>query len=301
MVSVIIPSYNSEKTIAGCLEALQNQSYSGEYEIILVDSSDDRTPQIVRSQFPEIKYIHLQQKTDPGTARNLGVEESTGELLLFIDSDCRAAPDWIECHIQRHRDHNVAACGGAVINGNDHRSNVAWAGYLAEFREFIPEQPGREVEHIPTCNISYKRNIFESLQGFNPRYYPQEDLEFNFRLRKNGAIIYFDPDVKIEHRHRTELKSFFIHQNRVGKITSKMLKILPLEGAEIARNKTLALLMLPALPVVKWLRTVLLFWRLQRKTIVKHPMSTVIFAIGLIPWAAGFISGVFTNINDGKK
>lgn len=301
MISVIIPSYNSEKTISQCLDSLQNQTFSGDYEIILVDSSVDGTPQIVRAQFPEIKYIHLQQKTDPGTARNIGFKQSRGDLILFIDSDCRAAPDWIERHDQRHRDENIAACGGSVINGNDPRSNVAWAGYLAEFREFIPEQPAREVKHIPTCNISYKRDIFERLDGFNPRYYPQEDLEFNYRLCKSGATIYFDPSVKIYHRHRTEISSFFIHQKRVGTITSKMLKILPLEGAVIARNKMLALLMLPILPSVKWLRTMLLFWRLQRKTIVKHPLSAVIFAVGLVPWAAGFISGVFTSIHIRKK
>ena len=82
MISVVIPSYNSRHTIESCLNSLLNQSYKGEYEIILADSSVDNTLGIVRERFPQVKLIHFEQKTDPGTARNHGVQQSRGELIL---------------------------------------------------------------------------------------------------------------------------------------------------------------------------------------------------------------------------
>jgi len=304
MVSVIIPSYNSENTIAKCLDALSTQSYKGEYEIILVDSSTDRTPDIVRKNYPSVQFIHLAQKTDPGTARNLGLKKSNGDPVLFIDSDCEAAPDWMEKMTGAHLRNKHAAVGGGVRNGNNSRSTVAWAGYIAEFREFIPEQPLKEVDHIPTCNISYKREIFDKLGGFNPKYYPQEDLEFNLRLINSGKKILFDPQITIRHHHRTQVAAFFRHQKIIGKITSKMLRILPLEGSSIARSKIKTIVLMPVIPLVKWFRTITLFLKLNREVITKHPLAALLFAVGLFPWIAGFMAGVFSEElfnNSGKQ
>ena len=296
MISVILPSYNSEKTIIPVINALKNQTFNEPYEIILVDSSTDKTPELVRSNFPEIGYIHLAKKTDPGTARNIGLSKSNGDIILFIDSDCVAQPDWIEKMVAMHRLTDHAAIGGSVINGNDHSSNIAWAGYIAEFREFIPQHPQREIGHIPTCNISYKRKYLEELGGFNPNYYPQEDLDFNFRLTQSGATILFYPAAQVAHNHRTELKAFFRHQKNVGRITSLMLKILPLEGSSIARNKLKSLIAIWFIPVVKLIRTLVVFLRLNPRVIVQHPLSVFIFGLGLVPWSLGFIKGVFTTL-----
>ncbi len=301
MVSVIIPSYNSEKTIAACLKALQSQTYSGEYEIILVDSSQDRTPQIVRENFPDVRFFHFPQKTDPGTARNYGLKNSSGDPVLFIDSDCLAEKDWIERMVETHQKKEHMAVGGAVLNGNDPKNQVAWAGYFAEFREFLPEYPKHTAAHIPTCNISYKRTIFERIEPFHPRYYPQEDLEFNYRLRQAGYSILFNPQIKIRHNHRTRLKSFYGHQHRVGQITSRMLRILPLEGSTLARNRWLAVLSFPVLPLVKFARTMLIFMQKQPRTLLGNPLAVLIFFTGLFPWMVGFLQGVLAkNISEAE-
>ena len=294
MVSVILPSYNSERTIVAVLNALKNQTFSEPYEIILVDSSSDSTPDLVRTNFPDIQFIHLEKKTDPGTARNLGISNSTGSIILFIDSDCIAESNWIERMVNIHRKNpDFLAVGGSVKNGNRSNSAVAWAGYMAEFREFIPEQQSREVKHIPTCNISYKREILINLKGFNPDYYPQEDLDFNYRLIQSGGKILFNPEIQVKHTHRTELSSFFKHQLRIGNITSKMLKILDLEGYTIVRSKLKLILAILFIPLVKWVRTFQVFWKLNRQIITTHPVSVFIFGIGLIPWTIGFIKGAF--------
>lgn len=291
-ISIIIPSYNSENTVEGCLRSLRMQSYRGEYEIILVDSSCDRTPEIVSENFPEVELIHLEKKTDPGTARNIGIKEAKGDVLALIDSDCIAAHDWLEKIETAHRSPH-GAIGGVVKFGNQKDNPVAWAGYIAEFREFLPEQPKREVIHIPTCNISYKSRIFCKFGFFQGEYYPQEDLVFNYNLRKNGERILMDPAIQVFHIHRSGLKEFLNHQKKIGTITSKVLKVIQSEGSFIARNPNLAPFLIPLLPMVKFSRTVLVFLRFQPESITKRPLVLLLFALGLVYWVIGFTRGVY--------
>lgn len=77
-----------------------------------------------------------------------------------------------------------------------------------------------------------------------------------------------------------------------------MLKILPLEGATIARNKLLATITIPILPLVKWWRTVLVFLKWRSEIINQHVMATGILALGLVPWAVGFLQGAWEKIDE---
>jgi len=294
MISVIVPSYNSEATIKQCLDSLKNQSYMGDYEVILVDSSIDKTPQIVASEYSKVKLIHLQQKTDPGSARNIGIKEAKGDLIAFIDSDCLAKNDWLEKIAISHNSlYNVA--GGSVNIANRDDDLVGYAGYIAEFREFLPELPKRELKHIPTCNISYKKNIFDKFGMFRGEYYPQEDLVYNYNLRSSGERIIFDPSIQVYHYHRSGLKDFLRHQHMIGITTSKVLKTIDLGGSFIARNKLILTLAILFLPTVKFFRTIYDFIKYQPKTIIKRPLVLLLFALGLAYWVIGFARSAYTN------
>lgn len=292
MISIIIPSYNSEKTAKECLRSLQEQTYRGEYEIIFVDSSCDGTPDIVSRNYPEVKLIHLDHKTDPGAARNRGIGEARGDVIAFIDSDCVAAHDWLE-HISLAHQTSYNVVGGSVANWDHHGSAAAWAGYISEFREFIPERPAGEVFHIASCNISYKRAVFQNNGGFRGEYYPQEDLVFNFMLSKAGEKLLFDPKIKVRHLARTGLAAFLRHQERIGAITSQVLKEIPLQGSFIVHHPALAPILLPLLPFVKFTRTLGVFLTFQPKAIAAHPLVLPVFAVGLVFWLIGFARGIY--------
>ena len=302
MVSVIIPSYNSEKTILGCLSSLLDQSYKSDYEIMLVDSSIDATPSIVKTKFPQIQYFHFDKKTDPGTARNYGVKNSRGDPILFIDSDCVAEKDWIYRHVQFHNDHpEVAAIGGSVINGNNSKDIVGWSSYFGEFREFLPQNPENFTFHIPTLNISYKRWVFEKYGFFDPNFYPQEDLVFNYSITNQGEKIFFDPLIKVRHTHRSRLRPFLRHQYNIGSKTSQVLKIIPLPGHHIARNKVLFIVVGPALPFIKFFRTIRVIFRYKPIQIIRRILAIIVLKIGLIFWFFGFSHGVFSGEMGGVK
>jgi glycosyltransferase involved in cell wall biosynthesis len=73
VISVVIPSYNSGLTIRHCLDSVLGQSGPEDREVILVDSSTDGTDRIVTREYPDVRLFHLARKTDPGSARNIGI------------------------------------------------------------------------------------------------------------------------------------------------------------------------------------------------------------------------------------
>src|SRR4030095_9425476 len=140
VASVIIPCYNSERTIRACLHAILAQQTSVPYEVIVVDSSVDQTSDVVAREFPSVRLIHLEPRTFAGAAGKVGVRASRAPFCLMIDSDCIARPDLIERMILRHREGEYAAVGGSLRNGTP-RSLSGWTGYLLEFKELNPAAP----------------------------------------------------------------------------------------------------------------------------------------------------------------
>lgn len=292
LVSVIIPSYQSEKTIEKCLNSVINQDYKGVYEIIVVDSSIDPTPEIIRRHFPQVKLIHLEEKTDTGAAKNIGIQHSLGEILCLLDSDCIADADWLRNIVEAHKG-DYAAVGGAILNGNPERL-IGWAGYLAEFREFFPYQPKQVVRHIAGCNLSYKRWVFDQYGVFLSGWYPQEDLVFNLQLYRNRDTILFDPGIKVAHINKTSIKDFFVHQYRIGRITSKVIRHYPfLQGGIIANSRILTILASPLLPIVKFINTYRVAARSQEYKRHFFFISPLLFFGLLVFWGPGFVHGAF--------
>jgi len=297
LVSIVIPSYNEAENIESCLRALIDQDYSGPYEIILVDSSEDETPEIVRRDFPFVKLIRLKKKTDPGRARTIGVNRTVGEVVHFIDADCVADRAWMEKTVRRHEEGH-AVVGGSVENVNRPGEAVALAGYFAEFREFIPEQPAGFVDHVPACNISYKKEIFDIHGSFDGKYYPQEDMLYNYRLKARGLRILFDPEIRVRHFHRRGFRAFLVHQYRIGAVTPAVILRCGLPGTWLSRSPLTALLASPVLPAVKFIRTLLVFLRLRPSAVLKYPAAVVLLAAGLTVWMIGFIKGTFKSTHE---
>ncbi len=288
-VTVLIPSYNSAHTIRATLSSLLAQNFDQPYEIIVVDSSSDETPHIITTEFPTVRLTHLDRQTDPGTARNLGVVQAQGEIIACIDADCIAPPDWLGRMVDVQRaGHEVV--GGAVENGNP-ESLVAWAGYLGEFREWLPVGQARLVNHVPTCNISYRRSIFVRFGGFPTKFYPQEDLLFHWRLSRHRVPIRFNPDIRVRHVHRSTWRAYNRHSRRIGRITARVLKLTCEEGVFLARSPLLALLAAPVLPLVKWARTIGVFMSQQPDVLREHTLALLPFLVGLYAWAVGFVEG----------
>lgn len=204
MISIIVPSYNSEKTIEDLLLSLLNQTYKGEYEIIVVDSSNDRTPEIV-SKFP-VKLLRSEPK-GPGAARNLGVKHAKGDIIVFIDSDCVAPKDWLENLLKPLSDKEVVGVGGTYKVKNKDSLIARFAQYEIEDRHKKMEKM-ESIDFVGTYNCAYRKKVFLEVGGFDTKFLQSEDGELSYKISEAGYKIKFNPSAFVYHYHPDTLFKF---------------------------------------------------------------------------------------------
>lgn len=286
IVSVIVPCYNSEQTIRGCLEAILAQRTSIPYDVIVVDSSVDQTPQIVAGEFPAVRLIHLDQRTFAGAARNVGARSTQAPFCLMIDSDCVAQPDLIERMIARHREAEYAAVGGSLRNGTP-KSLSGWTGYLIEFKEFTPGAPMRFEKTVPTANVTYRRDALERYGYFDEDMWLAEDVLFNWKMYKSGERILFDPTIEVTHLNRTGWSQVLSYQISLGRCSAEARRRGGLPGDVLLRYPALISLM----PLVRLVRAVSWFARVDRQALLIFLLVSPMYLLAACYWSFGFFLG----------
>jgi glycosyltransferase involved in cell wall biosynthesis len=188
-VSIVIPAYNEEKYIGGCLDAIAKQEYSN-YEIILVDNgSSDKTIKIATDY--EIEILQNASLNISGL-RNLGASKARGNILIFIDSDCIPVKDWLFNGILRLQDKNVGVTG-AACSMPPKSTWVEKAWYSSKPKGV------REVNFLGTANMFVWKELFDRLSGFNKELRTGEDYEFCNRVKRCGYKVVSDDDIKVFH------------------------------------------------------------------------------------------------------
>lgn len=281
LVSVIIPSYNSQLYISRCLHSVINQHTTLPYEIIVVDSSKDDTPIIIKHNFPSVQLISLKSQTFPGAARDIGVKISQGEIIAFIDSGCIASQDWLEKGIHTlHQGYSFV--GGAVKNANP--GIISTTDYILTFSELFPTMPSREVSFMATCNFMCMKEAFKKVGGFDPSLLAGEDTLFCYLAAQNFSL-YFNNSLLISHHNRVRFTKFMNHQYNFGKYASRLRKKVKLPGNTFAKYPFLALF----IPGVRFIRISLRMIRWNYKMVPQFILLTPLILVGIFSWSWGFI------------
>jgi cellulose synthase/poly-beta-1,6-N-acetylglucosamine synthase-like glycosyltransferase len=206
--SVIVPAYNSGKTIAQCLRALAHQSLSAsEYEVILVDDgSNDNTAELVRGF--SVRYLR-QMNHGPAAARNHGAREARGELVLFTDSDCVPDRDWIAEMVKPFSDPEVVAVKGAYrTNQRSLFARFAQVEFEERF-ELLKRAPS--IDMVDTYSAAYRKTVFDGVGGFDESFPAanNEDTELSYKLSRMGRKMIFNPDALVYHlNHPDSLRRY---------------------------------------------------------------------------------------------
>ncbi len=285
--SVVIPSYNSERSIEKCLDSVFSQDFEHDFEVIVVDSSSDNTAGIIEKKYPDVKLIKLKERTDQGKARNIGVAQASGEFIFFIDSDCVAQDGWMKNMIKSF-ELGFDVSGGPVLNGNPD-SVVSWAGYFFEFNDLLPYRPRGQVEHVGSCSACYKREVILKHGGFpSGLRFAVEDIMYNWFLSKKAVKMYNEPKALIAHFHREKISSYIKHQYKLARGTIQMLRNTHTPGWWIPKHPFLSFFILPLLPCIKFLRINSHIIKLDSSLYVNKPMLLPLIVLGLISWLYGF-------------
>ena len=212
-VSVIVPVYNGEPVIEHCLKHLLQQKYPAEkLEIIVVDNgSTDKTVPIIESM--GLKSIYAARK-GPAAARNEGMKIATGEIVVFVDADCLAAPDLILHHVLTHLYCQVADPQVAMIGGSVKGYNTNYWSTCDDFCSWWqvqPYMPGRHVEFHPGANLSMRGELIKKGYFFDEELKTSEDVILCLSVIRDGYKILFNPSAVVSHINRPDFRSFMKH------------------------------------------------------------------------------------------
>lgn len=286
LISVVIPCYNGINTMEKTLTAIRDQKTAALYEVIVIDSSDDGTDKMIQKKFPEVRLFHLPQKTLPGSGRNLGVRKSEGSYIVFTDSDCIPTADWLENIVRRYERTPCDAVGGSVRNGYP-KSYVAWVSHLIEFNEWSPGRKEGWQRNNPSCNLSYKRDVFDRLKIEFTDNFPSEDTLLNWELFDGGGTLYYDPRVEVLHLNRMAFRKLFQHQYRLGKMVAVERQLSGNPGKIFLKVKILCL----ALPFLRWGMAFLRLLKNDTKTAFILLWTLPLFIPAAGAWTLGFMKG----------
>jgi O-antigen biosynthesis protein len=214
-VSVVVCVYNGERTIDACLASLKKLSYPN-YEVIVVnDGSTDGTQQIAETY----DYIRLVNQENKGLseARNVGIRTSKGEIIAFTDADCMADPDWLTYLAARFRSSDFGAVGGPNLSPADD-------SLIASCVAVSPGAPTHVLlddevaEHIPGCNMAFRREALEAINGFDPIFRAAgDDVDVCWRLQNKGYKIGFSPAAVVWHFRRNTIRDYLKQQRGYGR------------------------------------------------------------------------------------
>lgn len=177
LVSIVIPALNAGTYLGDTLRAIQELEYSGEIEVIVVDNgSTDSTGDIAKS-FPVTLIEALPRNR--AVARNRGVMASKGEILGFLDADCRPQRDWLETLVGNFKDDIVAVQGWIVPLGGLH----------VPYGEAPHLHQG--MAYLDTKGFLIRREVFIQVGCFDESLSRCEDIDLGWKLSAKGHRLAF--------------------------------------------------------------------------------------------------------------
>ena len=204
LISAIIPVYNSSSTFTQCLDGLFSSDYNN-YEVLVVDDqSSDSSTEIARN-YP-CKIIQMETNSGAATARNRGVTEAYGDILLFIDADIVVKPDTLTKLHKRFANSNEAAIVGLLTKETKH--NNFFSQFENLYTHYVFCRKERSVAFY-TSIAAIKKKVFEKVGGFDSNYAGAtiEDHEFGVRMGKLGIQPLVAHDIEVFHLKFFSFKS----------------------------------------------------------------------------------------------
>jgi GT2 family glycosyltransferase len=213
-VSVVVCSYNGARTLRDTLEGLARLQYPNFEVIVVNDGSTDATPALAAEY--DVRLIST-ENCGLSSARNTGWQAASGEIVAYIDDDAYPDPHWLHYIAYRFVTGDWVGVGGP-------EKAPPGDGAISECVANAPGGPvhvlvsDHEAEHIPGCNMAFRREVLAAVGGFDPRYRAAgDDVDLCWRLQQRGGRIGFHAGAMDWHHRRNSLVLYWRQQQGYGK------------------------------------------------------------------------------------
>ena len=313
VVTVVIPAKDEERFIGSCLESVLSQT-EARLQVIVVDGeSRDRTREIVLWYAQRDDRVELLVNPDGRipTSMNIGLRAARGRWLVRVDAHSTVPPDYVAkvvCHLATGRWGGV---GGRKDGVGATRAGRAIAAALASpfgvGNSVYHHGTGMQaVDHVPFG--AYPTSLLRELGGWDERLSANEDYELDYRLRRRGHRLLFDPAVTILWRSRQTIGGLFRQYLRYGRGKASVARLHPaslrirhlaapalIAGWAVAVALSAQRPMLLALAVLPYLIALAIAgWVTARKAVEPRAPTLIVaaFAAMHVAWGLGFWAGI---------
>ena len=214
-VSVVVCTYNGAATLGDCLAGATALRYPS-YEVIVVDDASTDASAEIAAGF-DVRLIRSENRQGLSAARNIGLEAAKGDIVAYIDDDAYPDPDWLRFLAISFRTTGHAAVGGPNLPPDEDPSIAACVANAPGGPVHVLVSDS-EAEHIPGCNMAYRRDELAAIGGFDPQFRAAgDDVDVCWRLRERGATLGFHAAAVVWHRRRSSIRRYWRQQLGYGK------------------------------------------------------------------------------------
>lgn len=200
VLSAVVISRDDEDRIERTVRSVVEQRCPHPFEVIVVVSGNDRTADIVRERFPQVRLVELDGVALPGRARNAGLAVARGEYISFPGSHVELPPGSLAARLAAHElGHSMVT--GSLVNGTD--TPAGWAAYFLDHAGALPGRPSCILQG-PPAHCSYRRELLVGIGGFPEDMRAGEDTVVNNLLFERGHSAYRAQEIQLVHRNRCE-------------------------------------------------------------------------------------------------
>ncbi|MCF8055243.1 MAG: glycosyltransferase [Desulfocapsa sp.] len=256
--SIVITTYNEVETIEACIDSVLRQTCTDFELLVIDDGSSDGTPELLQKyDDPRISVHAFKENCGVSCARNKGINEGCGKVVVFIDADAVALEDWLKHLLEPFAEAEVACVGGPDVAPADDGVFALSLDYT--LRSLIATGNVRQqtalARYSPAaCNLAIRRSVLEEVGLFDKRLNCRgEEKELEQRIRRHGYRIHYAPKAIVWHHRRGTLRSFWYQTFLSGRARIDILRLAPdaIEPAHLF-PALLTLVLLTALLAFPW-------------------------------------------------
>jgi len=247
-VSVVVPFRGDNEEAGALISAVKRLAVEPGDEILLVDNTRDSSLAMASHEGPVVVISALVEQSSY-YARNVGAAEARNDWLLFIDADCRPAPELLDAFFRRPIEESCGLLPGRIVAATDQSALIA---RYASSRGLLDQSYHVDHPYRPsgaTANLLVRRAAWEAVGGFHEGVRSGADVEFCWRVQDAGWTLDYRDDAVVEHRHRERLGALVRQSARYGAGCAWVNRRFP--GA-LERPKLLRPLLRCAAGVIAW-------------------------------------------------
>ena len=228
MISVVVPVRNEERHLGEVLDALLTQHYPRErFEILVVDGhSTDKTRELVESYVKRHDNVRLfsNPRFLSSAARNIGIHESKGDIILVVDGHCLIDNPDMLAHVDRAMQKpGIFALGRPqplfLDDANLTQRAIAMArqSSVGHHPDTLIYSNQPQIAPAISTAVAYRREVFDKIGFFDERFDACEDCELNYRFDQTDMSCYFTPDIAVRYKPRASIFGLCKQMYRYGR------------------------------------------------------------------------------------